>query len=351
MAHESIPVAEKQTPDLNIPKSREIYSGDINDAVIKVQQITGFEITPDWWLSEVGNHGSTEEILDRFDQAFESFVQQSNHETSQPEVEFKVTRPVDVIQLAENELAAFDKEFKDSPEKHELRQDFLDALEAHLKEKYFSETNEEIQKMAFEQRKIDELNRKAPESERSLAFERCGVEVIACNRELSEQEAKVIKSALDKISEKIGGEKVKELFGGVKLYAGDELIEGGGLALPMFDAIIIDTDKIGITISQMEEMLDPIGQYKKGDQSKLVENPDQYEASELGIVHELGHILEHRLFGDVDKAFSELDQAEAPTEYGSKSPREDFAESFMYYIYNGKIEAQRLAKFEEILKI
>ena len=65
---------ETELPD--IPKSKEIYGGDINDAVIAVQKITGYEITPEWWTKYVGNDGSTEEILERFDTAFEKFVRE-----------------------------------------------------------------------------------------------------------------------------------------------------------------------------------------------------------------------------------------------------------------------------------
>jgi hypothetical protein len=55
---ETVPtIHEKQKDTIDIPKSREIYVGDINDAVIAVQEITGFEITPDWWFANVGNEG------------------------------------------------------------------------------------------------------------------------------------------------------------------------------------------------------------------------------------------------------------------------------------------------------
>ncbi len=53
------------------PKARQLYHGDINAAVIEVQKITGVEITPAWWDANVGNNGTSEEILDRFDQAYE----------------------------------------------------------------------------------------------------------------------------------------------------------------------------------------------------------------------------------------------------------------------------------------
>ncbi len=55
----------------HIPKARQLYREDINAAVITVQKITGVEITPAWWDANVGNDGSDEEILDRFDKAYE----------------------------------------------------------------------------------------------------------------------------------------------------------------------------------------------------------------------------------------------------------------------------------------
>lgn len=57
-----------------IPKARQLYRGDINDAVIRVQQVTGTVITPGWWDSHVGNNGSAEQILDRFDKAYAEYV-------------------------------------------------------------------------------------------------------------------------------------------------------------------------------------------------------------------------------------------------------------------------------------
>lgn len=57
-----------------VPKARKLFRGDINDAVIRVQQATGIEITKGWWDSKVGNYGSTESILDRFDKAYVELV-------------------------------------------------------------------------------------------------------------------------------------------------------------------------------------------------------------------------------------------------------------------------------------
>ena len=60
--------------DENIPKARALFKGDINAAVIAVQKATGIEITKSWWETNVGDNGTAEEILDRFDNAYQKYV-------------------------------------------------------------------------------------------------------------------------------------------------------------------------------------------------------------------------------------------------------------------------------------
>ena len=57
MSAEHIPSPE-QAPLPDIPMSKEMFRGDINDAVIQTQLSTGVEIDKGWWDSEVGNHDS-----------------------------------------------------------------------------------------------------------------------------------------------------------------------------------------------------------------------------------------------------------------------------------------------------
>lgn len=59
-----------------VPKAKQLFRGDINDAVIRVQQATGITIDPSWWNSNVGNDGTTEQILERFDKAYEKFIKE-----------------------------------------------------------------------------------------------------------------------------------------------------------------------------------------------------------------------------------------------------------------------------------
>lgn len=73
------PTPEQGASMPDIPKSREIFKGDINDAVIQAQLQTGVEIDDGFWFSQVGNDGSTESILDRFDAAYPAFVREKLH--------------------------------------------------------------------------------------------------------------------------------------------------------------------------------------------------------------------------------------------------------------------------------
>ncbi|MBP9738060.1 hypothetical protein KBD20_00055 [Candidatus Saccharibacteria bacterium] len=134
MNHETQKILEKPS----VPKSREIFSGDINDAVIAVQQITGFEITPEWWITEVGNDGPTEDILDRFDVAFERLVQSEMgfESADSSEESMHITKEM-VLDEAEQELAHFDQSITDPDEADQLRPEFIQELSAHLKEKYY----------------------------------------------------------------------------------------------------------------------------------------------------------------------------------------------------------------------
>lgn len=58
----------------NIPKARDLYRDDINAAVIAVQKATGIEINEAWWNANVGNNGTAEEILERFDKAYRKYA-------------------------------------------------------------------------------------------------------------------------------------------------------------------------------------------------------------------------------------------------------------------------------------
>lgn len=118
-----------------IPKSREVFKGDINAAVILVQQMTGHEITPAWWAKHVGNDGATEQILDRFDAAFAVFVKERREPT-------KEDADDQLRQEVMAEATEFERRFGADPEVQPLKQEFFKALREHLAEKYGGELPE-----------------------------------------------------------------------------------------------------------------------------------------------------------------------------------------------------------------
>ncbi len=125
MSIETIP--QSNQPD--IAKSAELYRGDINDAVIKAQQITGPEIDKKWWDNQVGNNGSPEDILERFDKAYEQKVEsiQPKPEASQiPQNNEEINESMEIE--AQKEEKSWDENYIPigSPEYNEANQKRID---------------------------------------------------------------------------------------------------------------------------------------------------------------------------------------------------------------------------------
>lgn len=199
-----------------------------------------------------------------------------------------------------------------------------------------TDDNLEKQKVEFEKSVLKKLFEKYPIAEHRSIASISGIEIIACGQDPTESQMETIVSAIDRIKDKMG-DSIK-VFEGVRLYVAD-LGENGGQALGRESAIIVNTSKMGLTVGEMEEQMERAGRYRKGDQSDIVGS--DADAAELGIVHEFGHILEYRAHGDLDKGFAKLSPDGAPTYYGAQFPREDYAESWMYYIYDGSITEDR----------
>lgn len=199
------------------------------------------------------------------------------------------------------------------------------------------------EKAEFEANVIQRLFEKYPEEQRKNIKTLGGMEIIACGAEPTSEQLQTVENAFNKIRERIG-DTAEIIFAGLKVYLAPDA-PGGGQALGRENAVILNTSKMGITVGEMEAMLAPTGQYRKGDQSKVV--GESADAAELGTVHELGHILEFRAHGDYDIGYKTLDQSEAPTEYGQKHAREDYAESWMYYIYGGALDDARKQIIED----
>lgn len=189
---------------------------------------------------------------------------------------------------------------------------------------------------------LQRLNEAYPPEHQFAMGQLGGMEIISCGGEATAEQMQMIRRAYDRIRAKLGDDANKVLSG-IRMYLAAPEGVGGGEALPNEDVIILNTAKMGVTVGQMEAMSEANGSYERGDQSRLV--GDDYDASELGTVHEIGHILEQRAHGGQAVGFANLDQSQAPTWYGQQEGKyhEDYAESWMYYIYGGDITEDRQA--------
>lgn len=192
------------------------------------------------------------------------------------------------------------------------------------------------QKFDFEKKRMDTLLQQFPERNWQKITSFGGIDIIACTPDQSTDTTN-LERGYSRIYKKIGP-VAEQLFRGASVFIAPDL-QSGGQALPRHSAIFLDANKMTLTVGEIEDLLSRKGEYRAGDQSKLV---GRYaSASELGFVHELGHILEYRAHADMDVGFMKLNQQQAPTLYGQKSPREDYAESWLYYIYDGPLDSNR----------
>lgn len=331
---------------IDIPSSRHEYerTGDINEAVISVQKTTGFEITPGWWMKNVGNEGSTEDILDRFDAAFATFVREASAGSDQEKEigsEYAVAESPEAL-MAEERL----KEMNEAMQRFgQFPAGFIEALEQHLQSKYFSEVPETEEQVKYEKSFHDKLDRLYPEDKREHV-DILGVDMVACGLDEKEknQHISIVESALRRIDTKLGEGSTKEMFGDVSLYLADDVISSGGQAFGRENMIVVSPGKMTMNLPEVEAMLDANGMYRKGDRSELVNHPEDHAGIEFDIVHEFGHILAYKAHDNYDGKFAELNLAEAPTQYGQAEVREDYAESWMYLIYGGVIDDGRQSR-------
>lgn len=198
----------------------------------------------------------------------------------------------------------------------------------------------ESQKQQYEDNIMKQIDELYPKHLRTVVAIEIGVNIVSCGEGLRDEQLQPVLNGLGKIKSSLG-DQAEKAFTGLTILMVDGIVSGGGQALGRKNAVIIDTNKTTMTITEMEDMLDQTGDYRIGDRSKLVDNPDEISATTLDVVHELGHILEFRVHGDYDVGFAGVDPSESPTAYGSKQTREDYAESWLYLVYDSPLDEQR----------
>lgn len=209
----------------------------------------------------------------------------------------------------------------------------------------------EQQKADHERAKIDQLDAKYPEAERHHVGAILGVEVVVCGGEPNPEHIRILEQGMQTLEKRFGREIIEKAFSSVTAYlVADASVVGGGQALPREDAVILSSEHMGMLVGDMEELASSRGMYRKGDQSEVF-GADS-DASEIGFVHELGHILEYRAHGDMGLGFARLDHDSAPTWYGqAKGAHEDYAESWMFLAYGHAINGSREAILRDDLDL
>lgn len=337
-----------KTPEIKklpeIPKSREIFSGDINAAVISVQQITGFEISPEWWAKNVGNDGSTEGILDRFDGAFPVFVREQLDMPSESQDTAEVATEDKALEEARTEMAEFEQRYGDDPGAAPLKEEFLNALEDHLKQKYWGVAN--VETLAAEPDRFETSREDAEtivsmlhEGERAVSVEITGTTE---ERLVLEDATKDALTRLDAYFESHDAD-FSEVFAGLDVRIADDG-ERGGKALPAENRIVLDKQSMLMSLSEAEALLVKEGILEAGDYTRVM---DDDEADKPGsslvytFIHELGHLVDEQSEGDKRHRVA---PAQSPTKYGrepdafhEEKDHEAFAEGFVYDVLGASV--------------
>jgi len=305
---------KNQYPD--IPKSKELYSGDINDAVITVQQVTGFEITPEWWATHVGNDGSTEEILERFDTAFEKFVREQVTGESVVEQEgghLEMERQA--LVEADEEYNEFNKRFEGDSDYDKLSREFLVALHAHLTNKYSAAETTDDHKEELDFGVAIELSDEYDDTE-------------------SRQLRDATRRALEAVDDFLDGE-TRNIFSGLTVKIGEGVASGGGEAISGKNMITLNGRPMLMSIAQMRGVA---GYHADELVGGSIDEDERGGALRYTLVHEMGHILDELTHAG-DK-MHRVAAVESPTKYGREADKwntekdhEAFAEGFAHMVY------------------
>jgi len=208
-------------------------------------------------------------------------------------------------------------------------------------------TSQEQSLFDNEQAKLNSLFDTYPENERHRIFTQDGMEFIACEKPNPDHQSILI-AGITAMEQRFEKDVITQAFKGVKIYLANGIASGGGEALPRVDTIILSAENMGMNVAQMEAIASEAGMYRVGDQSDVF--GADADASEVGFVHELGHILEYRAHLEMDVGFQTLDSLKSPTWYGQQKPREDYAESWMFMVYGHSIDQDREAILQADLK-
>lgn len=144
--------------------------------------------------------------------------------------------------------------------------------------------------------------------------------------------------AFDLLDAKLNDDARNRLTG-VKLEIGPGVTEGGGQALVDQNRILLDSDKVRLSLQQSEDFLVQEGYFNPGERTQVF--PDIKDEPWSTLVYELVHETAHFFDEDMSLDLSPTQYPKAKEEKdGQPAGHEVFCESYVYWIADAPMDAE-----------
>lgn len=149
---------------------------------------------------------------------------------------------------------------------------------------------------------------------------------------LGDECREMVDFALGVLEDKLG-DQLKDKLAHVTVKIGPGLVDGGGEAKAEEGLILLDSDKMVLSLQQSEDFLVQAGYYEPTERTRTLPDRKDRPWSTLAyeLVHEFGHMVDFHLPGE---PYHRVSADLSPTKYGKKQPHEAFAEIFTYWVFD-----------------
>lgn len=132
---------------------------------------------------------------------------------------------------------------------------------------------------------------------------------------------------------------MKEKLAKITVRIGPALIDGGGEARAEDSLILLDSNKMVLSLQESEDLLVQAGYFNQTERTRVLpELKDQpWSTLVYELVHEFGHIVDYHMPGE---PYHRIAPELSPTKYGQKSAHETFAEVFTYWVFNQELPSE-----------
>lgn len=177
---------------------------------------------------------------------------------------------------------------------------------------------------------------------RTLEFKRGEFEPITCEfqGEVTADCQKNLARAFEYLDEAIG-DVLFERCAGLHIKIGDNLTDGGGEAKAKDNLVVLDYNKMSMSLQESEDLLVREGWFNKDERARtLPEIKDEpWSTLVYDAIHEVGHIFDERSPGDKN---NRLNLSISPTKYGKEKANEAFPEAFTYFVLKQPLDPEAL---------